>query len=47
MEPDVVRRHIELYVNEYTYDLGEGGAAAVDVLLSRAAAAGLVPAAAL
>jgi 1,4-dihydroxy-6-naphthoate synthase len=47
MEPDVVRRHIELYVNEYTYDLGEGGAAAVDALLSRAAAAGLVPAAAL
>jgi 1,4-dihydroxy-6-naphthoate synthase len=47
MEPDVVRRHIDLYVNSFTYDLGETGAAAVKDLLSRAAAAGLVPAAAL
>ena len=43
MEPDVVRRHIDLYVNEFTEDLGEAGYAAVDALLGRAAHAGLVP----
>jgi 1,4-dihydroxy-6-naphthoate synthase len=43
MEPDVVQRHIALYVNEFTEDLGESGRAAVDTLLSRAAAAGLTP----
>jgi 1,4-dihydroxy-6-naphthoate synthase len=37
LEPDVVERHIALYVNEFTYDLGTEGAAAVDALLSRAA----------
>jgi 5,8-dihydroxy-2-naphthoate synthase len=44
MEPDVVDRHIELYVNEFTYSLGADGMAAVEALLSRAAAAGLLPA---
>jgi 1,4-dihydroxy-6-naphthoate synthase len=44
MEPDVVRQHIGLYVNEFTLDLGPEGHAAVDALLSRAAAAGLTPA---
>jgi 1,4-dihydroxy-6-naphthoate synthase len=44
MEPDVVARHIALYVNEFTADLGEQGRAAVDALLRRAADAGLVPA---
>ncbi|GAB3817389.1 1,4-dihydroxy-6-naphthoate synthase [Micromonospora zhanjiangensis] len=43
MEPDVVDRHIALYVNEFTEELGEAGHAAVDALLRRAAAAGLVP----
>ncbi|MDM4722222.1 1,4-dihydroxy-6-naphthoate synthase [Micromonospora sp. WMMA1363] len=43
MEPDVVARHIGLYVNEFTADLGEAGVAAVDALLGRAADAGLVP----
>jgi 1,4-dihydroxy-6-naphthoate synthase len=43
MEPDVVRRHIELYVNEFTLDLGRDGLAAADALLQRAAAAGLTP----
>jgi 1,4-dihydroxy-6-naphthoate synthase len=43
MEPDVVDQHIALYVNEYTHDLGETGRAAVEALLGRAAAAGLVP----
>ncbi|HET8659794.1 MAG TPA: 1,4-dihydroxy-6-naphthoate synthase [Micromonosporaceae bacterium] len=47
MEPDVVDRHIGLYVNALTEDLGEVGHAAVRALLSRAAAAGLTPAVAL
>jgi 1,4-dihydroxy-6-naphthoate synthase len=44
MEPDVVDRHIALYVNEFTEDLGDEGFAAVDALLGRATAAGLTPA---
>jgi 1,4-dihydroxy-6-naphthoate synthase len=43
MEPDVVKQHIELYVNEFTLDLGKDGLAAADALLQRAAAANLVP----
>ena len=43
MAPDVQQRHIDLYVNEFTRDLGEPGYAAVDALLTRAARAGLVP----
>jgi 1,4-dihydroxy-6-naphthoate synthase len=33
MEPDVVDRHIALYVNEFTLDLGDEGRAAVERLL--------------
>lgn len=44
MEPDVIGRHIELYVNQHTEDLGDEGYAAVRTLLGRAAEAGLVPA---
>ncbi|MBV1851856.1 1,4-dihydroxy-6-naphthoate synthase [Catellatospora tritici] len=44
MEPDVVDQHIKLYVNEFTEELGEAGHAAARALLTRAAAAGLVPA---
>jgi 1,4-dihydroxy-6-naphthoate synthase len=43
MSPDVQRRHIDLYVNEFTRDLGEEGYAAVRALLDRAYAAGLTP----
>ncbi|CAM3510434.1 1,4-dihydroxy-6-naphthoate synthase [Stackebrandtia soli] len=43
LSADVTRQHIELYVNEYTRDLGVDGRAAIDVLLRRAADAGLVP----
>ncbi|WP_434742618.1 1,4-dihydroxy-6-naphthoate synthase [Micromonospora sp. SH-82] len=43
MEPDVVDRHIGLYVNEFTADLGVDGLAAVTALLDRAADAGLTP----
>jgi len=36
MEPDVVRQHIALYVNEFTLDLGDEGRRAIDTLLARA-----------
>ncbi|MDT8862444.1 1,4-dihydroxy-6-naphthoate synthase [Alkalihalobacillus sp. MEB130] len=40
---DVASSHIELYVNEYTANLGEDGYAAIEALLGRAAKEGLVP----
>ncbi|WP_436776818.1 1,4-dihydroxy-6-naphthoate synthase [Yinghuangia sp. YIM S09857] len=43
MSPSVQERHIGLYVNEFTRDLGDEGYAAVRGLLGRAADAGLVP----
>ena len=46
MDPAVADQHIALYVNDFTADLGPDGYAAVHGLLDRAAAAGLVPAAA-
>ncbi|MGW5675996.1 1,4-dihydroxy-6-naphthoate synthase [Streptomyces sp. NPDC003860] len=44
MDPSVADRHIGLYVNEFTANLGPNGYAAVRGLLTRAAAEGLVPA---
>jgi 1,4-dihydroxy-6-naphthoate synthase len=38
LSDEVCRQHIELYVNEFTRDLGDDGLAAVDALLARAAA---------
>lgn len=43
MSPDVQQRHIDLYVNEFTRDLGDEGYAAVGALLARAHKAGLTP----
>jgi len=43
MSPDVQAQHIALYVNEFTRELGEEGYAAIDALLTRAHAEGLVP----
>lgn len=43
MAPDVCRRHIALYVNAHSGELGSDGRAAVELLLSRGAAAGLLP----
>ena len=37
MDPDVAARHIALYVNAYTEDLGDEGRTAIDTLLARAA----------
>lgn len=44
LDPDVQRQHIELYVNSFSRDLGDEGYAAIEHLLGRARAAGLVPA---
>lgn len=44
MEENVMRQHIELYVNEYTTDLGEEGRGAIQTLFERAAKAGLISA---
>lgn len=43
MNPRVAQAHVELYVNEFTADLGEAGFAAVESLLGRAADEALVP----
>jgi 1,4-dihydroxy-6-naphthoate synthase len=43
MSPDVQRRHVDLYVNEFTRELGDEGYAAAAALLDRAHAAGLTP----
>ena len=43
MSAAVQRQHIELYVNEFTRDLGDEGYAAAEALLTRARAANLTP----
>jgi 1,4-dihydroxy-6-naphthoate synthase len=44
MSEDVMYRHIDLYVNEYSVDLGAQGRRAVEILFARAREAGVVPA---
>lgn len=43
LSPEVVKGHIDLYVNEFTLDIGKTGYEAVATLLSRASEAGLAP----
>lgn len=43
MDPQVAQAHINLYVNEFTANLGDTGYAAVAALLERASQEGLVP----
>ena len=43
MDDKVMRAHIELYVNEYSEDVGAEGIAAVEDFCARAAAANLIP----
>lgn len=43
MDPSVADSHINLYVNEFTHNLGEDGYGAIEALLGRAAKEGLVP----
>jgi 1,4-dihydroxy-6-naphthoate synthase len=42
MEEEVMRKHINLYVNDYTTDLGETGRKAINTLFEKAKQAGLV-----
>jgi 1,4-dihydroxy-6-naphthoate synthase len=42
MEEDVMRKHIHLYVNDYTTDLGEKGRNAITTLFEKAKVAGLL-----
>lgn len=42
MEEDVMRKHIDLYVNEYTTDLGETGTHAIETLFSKAQYSGII-----
>src|ERR1044071_2520570 len=43
MSEDVMYKHIDLYVNEYSVDLGARGRAAIELLFDRAARAGIIP----
>ena len=43
MEDDVMRQHIDLYVNDFTRDYGAEGEAAIEHLLSTAEGLGLIP----
>ncbi len=42
MEDSVMQAHIDLYVNDFSLDVGEVGQRAVETLLARAAALGLI-----
>jgi 1,4-dihydroxy-6-naphthoate synthase len=42
MSEEVIYQHIDLYVNQYSVDLGEEGRRAVEMLFERAAAAGVI-----
>ena len=44
MDESVMRAHIDLYVNDYSRDLGTDGVAAIDALFELGAGAGLIPA---
>lgn len=42
MQEEVMRKHINLYVNEYTTDLGEKGRSAIAILFGKASNSGLL-----
>ena len=43
MSEEVMYRHIDLYVNEYSVDLGKEGKRAVETLFEKARATGIIP----
>jgi 1,4-dihydroxy-6-naphthoate synthase len=43
MEEAVMYKHIELYVNQYSLDLGAEGRKAIDILFKMATEKGLIP----
>jgi 1,4-dihydroxy-6-naphthoate synthase len=44
MSEEVMYKHIDLYVNQYSVDLGSEGRRAIELLFSRAMTLGIVPA---
>ncbi len=43
LEPEIVRSHIQLYVNDFSRDLGEEGKAAIRAFMDRGRRAGVLP----
>jgi len=43
LSDEVINKHIDLYVNDYSFDIGQDGERAVRELLSRAEDAGIIP----
>ena len=43
MSPAVIRRHIDLYVNEFTVEIGEQGKEAIEALFEMARSRGILP----
>jgi len=43
MSEEVMYQHIDLYVNDYSVDLGQDGRRAIEILFHRAAEAGVIP----
>ncbi len=43
MSEEVIRKHIDLYVNRYSEDVGEDGITAVNELFRRAQTANVIP----
>jgi len=43
LEPEVVRSHIQLYVNDFSRDLGKDGIAAINAFMERGRRAGALP----
>ena len=43
MEDELMYKHIELYVNKYSVDLGAEGRSAIELMFSKAVGAGVIP----
>jgi 1,4-dihydroxy-6-naphthoate synthase len=43
MDEEVMYKHIELYVNDFTKDLGKDGRKAIKILYERAISLGVLP----
>lgn len=43
MDDEVMYKHIELYVNKYSVDLGPEGRSAIELMFSKAVGAGIIP----
>ena len=43
MSEEVMYKHIDLYVNQYSVDLGREGRRAIELMFSRADALGIIP----